>query len=206
MAGVYDDSSEQTTLAAATRPARRAARHRFDGSPPRNSALAAATADFKQHTTAVCVELRPSGPLETVLVAGIVAATWRLRVRADATPESLDCPQTVRAARSLRAGIRALIRVRSLRASSAASTGSVRLLDASCPQEESCRWRERLVWDDAVSEDSPVVRGTWITVRQVISRIVDGWSWADVLRAHPELCEDDLRACLAFTVEDEDAR
>ena len=66
------------------------------------------------------------------------------------------------------------------------------------------RWRGRLVFDLDVSEDSPVVKGTWVTVCQVVSRIVDGWTWSDILRAHPELTEDDLRTCLAYTVAEDD--
>jgi uncharacterized protein (DUF433 family) len=62
-------------------------------------------------------------------------------------------------------------------------------------------WKGRLVFDDNVSTTSPVVRGTWVTVSQVVSLIVDGWTWSDVLRTHPELTEDDIRACLSYSVE-----
>lgn len=58
----------------------------------------------------------------------------------------------------------------------------------------------RLEMDPHVSDSSPVIKGTWVTVSHVISLIVDGWAWADVLRAHPELTEDDIRACLSYTV------
>jgi uncharacterized protein (DUF433 family) len=63
------------------------------------------------------------------------------------------------------------------------------------------RWQDRLVFDFNVSETSPVVKGTWVTVGHVVSLIVDGWTWADVLRTHPELTEDDVRTCLAYSVE-----
>jgi uncharacterized protein (DUF433 family) len=66
------------------------------------------------------------------------------------------------------------------------------------------RWQDRLVFDFNVSETSPVVKGTWVTVGHVVSLIVDGWSWSDVLRAHPELTEEDVRTCLAYTVEQDD--
>jgi uncharacterized protein (DUF433 family) len=65
------------------------------------------------------------------------------------------------------------------------------------------RWQDHLVHDFNVSEVSPVVRGTWITARHVVSLIVDGWSWQEILRAHPELSEDDIRACLSYTLEEE---
>src|SRR4051794_18638787 len=51
------------------------------------------------------------------------------------------------------------------------------------PRAGAALWRAHLTFDPGVSDHSPVVRGTWITVGQVISRIVDGWSWADILRA-----------------------
>jgi uncharacterized protein (DUF433 family) len=66
------------------------------------------------------------------------------------------------------------------------------------------RWQDRLVFDFSVSETSPVIKGTWITVSRVVSLIVDGWNWSDVLRAHPELTEDDIRTCLAYSVEQDD--
>jgi uncharacterized protein (DUF433 family) len=65
------------------------------------------------------------------------------------------------------------------------------------PQE---RWQDRLVFDDNVSASSPVVKGTWVTVGHVVSLIVDGWTWGDILRTHPELTEDDIRICLAYTI------
>ena len=66
------------------------------------------------------------------------------------------------------------------------------------------RWQDRLVFDFNVSETSPVVKGTWVTVGHVVSLIVDGWEWSDVLRTHPELTEDDVRVCLAYSVEHDD--
>jgi uncharacterized protein (DUF433 family) len=70
--------------------------------------------------------------------------------------------------------------------------------EASSPRPE-----DRLVFDHAVSETSPVVKGTWITVAQIVSLIVDGQTWADILRSHPELIEDDIRICLAYATEEE---
>ncbi len=68
------------------------------------------------------------------------------------------------------------------------------------PAEESPHWRDRLVFDFDVSDASPVIKGTWITVGHVISLIVDGETWADILRSHPELTEADIRTCLAYTM------
>ena len=67
-------------------------------------------------------------------------------------------------------------------------------------------WCARLAFDARVSEAWPVVRGTTITAGWVASRIVDGCSWAEVIRERPELCEEDVRACLACAIEEEAAR
>jgi uncharacterized protein (DUF433 family) len=61
-------------------------------------------------------------------------------------------------------------------------------------------WQARLIYDFNVSETSPVVKGTWVTVSHVVSLIVDGWTWGDILRTHPELTEEDIRVCLAYTI------
>lgn len=62
---------------------------------------------------------------------------------------------------------------------------------------------DRLLFDASVSSASPVVRGTWVTADSVVSKIVDGWTWADVLRTYPELTEDDIRACLVHVIEND---
>ena len=73
------------------------------------------------------------------------------------------------------------------------------------PDDEVPNWRDRLVFDFDVSDISPVVKGTWITVSHVISMIVDGWNWADILRSHPELSEDDIRTCVAYEMDEVDS-
>jgi len=57
---------------------------------------------------------------------------------------------------------------------------------------------DRLVVNLDISDVSPVVKGTWVTVAQVVGRVVDGWSWAEILRGYPELTEADIRACLDY--------
>lgn len=58
----------------------------------------------------------------------------------------------------------------------------------------------RLVIDANASEDSPVVRGTRVTVDLIIGLIEDGWAWLDILRVYPELNEDDIRAAVSWQV------
>lgn len=66
-------------------------------------------------------------------------------------------------------------------------------------------WAGRLELDMDLCPTSPVVKGTGVTVRRVVSMVVDGRSWAEILRVHPELTVADIRACLAYCVEEENA-
>jgi len=71
--------------------------------------------------------------------------------------------------------------------------------------EEATSWQDRLVFDFEISDVSPVVKGTWVTVSHVVSLIVDGWTWSDILRSHPELTEDDIRTCVAYAMAEENS-
>ncbi len=75
--------------------------------------------------------------------------------------------------------------------------------DAPAPTDVSHLWQDRLQLLPEVSATSPVVLGTAITVRRVVSLVVDGHSWTEIKRLHPELTDADIRACLAYCVEEE---
>lgn len=72
-------------------------------------------------------------------------------------------------------------------------------------EDEVSSWQDHLVFDYDVSDVSPVVKGTWVTVGHVVSLIVDGWAWSDILRSHPELTEDDIRTCVAYAMAEENS-
>ncbi|HWE40114.1 MAG TPA: DUF433 domain-containing protein [Isosphaeraceae bacterium] len=156
-------------------------------------------------------ELAPRGALEGFFVEQMIRSARRLEAAASAEPADAREGRLLRARADLaRALLLAaldtfdLLRARPSAVVAVASEGPP---DAAVPvatQVESAPpWRDRLAFDPEVSDTSPVVRGTWVSVAHVVSLIVDGWSWADILRDHPELTDDDIRACLAYTVEDE---
>ena len=74
------------------------------------------------------------------------------------------------------------------------------------PAEPEPEPESRLVFDLSVSETSPVVRGTLVTAARVVALVVDGFLWDDILRIHPELTEGDIRACLEYTVEQQERK
>ncbi len=163
-------------------------------SPPRLATRCAAelfepSGAFRSFADAVREQLDPVGPLETVLANRAIAAAWRI----DGDASHPFTRQSQSAERSLTRMIFLLDRLRDHRQNSAPGPD--------VPEAENHAWRGRLDHDPALSETSPIVRGTWVTVDQVIALIVDGWTWKDILRSHPELTEDDLRACLSYSVE-----
>jgi uncharacterized protein (DUF433 family) len=61
----------------------------------------------------------------------------------------------------------------------------------------------RIAIDPEVRFGKPCVRGTRITVGDVLSYLASGMSEADILADFPQLTRDDIRACLAFAAERE---
>lgn len=186
------------------------------------SVLGGSDDDFSGSLQALKAELAPVGLVESLMVDRVVLAVSRLRSLInsfDATGDEMS-----RAEQSVDQALSALNASRAARSAGwghAMPTSSkagdvsdyVSLPSASEPMivetpaesssatTEEFPWRERLIFDENVSEESPVVRGTWVTAGQVISLIVDGCNWDDILRNYPELTERDIRACLAYTVE-----
>jgi len=62
------------------------------------------------------------------------------------------------------------------------------------------KWTDYLVMDDE-SEETPLIKGTYISVRQIISHIVDGWSLKDIFRYYPEVTPEDIQACIHYAKE-----
>jgi uncharacterized protein (DUF433 family) len=61
----------------------------------------------------------------------------------------------------------------------------------------------RIVTDPAVRFGKPCVRGTRITVGDVLGALASGLSESDVIAEFPQLTHDDVLACFAFAAERE---
>lgn len=64
-------------------------------------------------------------------------------------------------------------------------------------------YRDRIVVDPEVRFGKPTVRGTRITVGDVLSYLASGMSEDEILGDFTQLTREDLRACLAFAAERE---
>lgn len=64
-------------------------------------------------------------------------------------------------------------------------------------------YQDRIVLNPEVRFGKPTVRGTRITVGDVLSYLAGGMSEDEVLADFPELSREDIRACLAFAAERE---
>jgi uncharacterized protein (DUF433 family) len=64
-------------------------------------------------------------------------------------------------------------------------------------------YQGRIVIDPEVRFGKPCVRGTRITVGDVLSYLASGMSEDEVLADFPELAREDIRACLAFAADRE---
>jgi uncharacterized protein (DUF433 family) len=64
-------------------------------------------------------------------------------------------------------------------------------------------YRNRIVIDPEIRFGKPCVRGTRITVGDVLSYLASGMSELEVLNDFQQLTSEDIRACLAFAAERE---
>ena len=64
-------------------------------------------------------------------------------------------------------------------------------------------YRDRIVIDPEIRFGKPSVKGTRITVGDVLSYLASGMSEQQILTDFPQLTHDDIRACLAFAAERE---
>jgi uncharacterized protein (DUF433 family) len=62
---------------------------------------------------------------------------------------------------------------------------------------------DRIVTDPAVRFGKPCVRGTRISVGDVLEYLAGGMSEDQILADFPQLKRDDIRACLAYAAERE---
>lgn len=62
---------------------------------------------------------------------------------------------------------------------------------------------ERITFDPEIRSGKPVIRGTRITVLDVLEYMAGGMSSQEILDDFPDLTADDLRAVLAFAAERE---
>lgn len=59
-------------------------------------------------------------------------------------------------------------------------------------------WKDRIESDPNVLGGKPVIRGTRVSVEQVLQHLVDGWTVPDLLRSYPKIGKDDVIACLQY--------
>jgi uncharacterized protein (DUF433 family) len=64
-------------------------------------------------------------------------------------------------------------------------------------------YQDRIVIDPDVRFGKPTVRGTRITVGDVLSYLASGMSEDAIIADFPQLTREDIRACLAFAAERE---
>jgi uncharacterized protein (DUF433 family) len=59
-------------------------------------------------------------------------------------------------------------------------------------------WQERIYVNPEVRGGKPCVKGTRITVYDMLEYLAGGMSEDEILADFPDLSRDDIRACLAF--------
>ena len=64
--------------------------------------------------------------------------------------------------------------------------------------ETAMNYRERIERNPQVVGGESVLKGTRVTLRTVLASLAEGATTAEILADFPTLCEDDVRAAIAF--------
>jgi uncharacterized protein (DUF433 family) len=64
-------------------------------------------------------------------------------------------------------------------------------------------WQDHITQDREIREGKPCVRGTRITVYDVLEYLAGGMTEDQILADFPDLTREDIRACLAFAADRE---
>ena len=59
-------------------------------------------------------------------------------------------------------------------------------------------WQERISVNPAVRSGKPYIKGTRVTVYDLLEYLAGGMTEEEILRDFPDLTRDDIRAALAF--------
>jgi uncharacterized protein (DUF433 family) len=187
----------------------------------------ASTEPYTRFSRHVRCFLRPKGRVERMLVEHVARSLWNLceGTRPDAEIRNLAAAgalETLERWRRLRSQLLRRSRRQTRARLFQPGTGqhveprplsvpyhfeglgfeSVRPLNYASPrQADQRRTHGRLTIDPKVSTRSPVVKGTRLTTRLIVSLVVDGWTWNDILMKYPELTNEDVHACVAYEVE-----
>ncbi len=62
-------------------------------------------------------------------------------------------------------------------------------------------WRQHVDRVPGVLGGKPKIKGTRIGVELILERLGDGWTFEQLLEAHPHITLDQVRACQAYAAE-----
>ncbi len=82
-------------------------------------------------------------------------------------------------------------------------TGRTFAAKINCRRLQTMNLLDRIAVDPAIRFGKPCVRGTRISVGDVLGYLAGGMSEAQILADFPQLTSDDIRACLAYAAERE---
>lgn len=61
--------------------------------------------------------------------------------------------------------------------------------------------KDRVISDPEILLGKPVIKGTRISVKLIVDRLADGWTFEQVLESYPHIAREDILAALAFAAE-----
>ena len=63
------------------------------------------------------------------------------------------------------------------------------------------RWEDRIIIDQKILMDKPIIKGTRISVEFVLELLANGWGYDKILKNYPQLKKGDILAALEYSAE-----
>lgn len=74
----------------------------------------------------------------------------------------------------------------------------MRIVERALRYNERVSWQERIALDPGVRSGKPCIKGTRITVYDILEYLAGGMSEDQILADFEDVTREDIRACLAF--------
>lgn len=61
------------------------------------------------------------------------------------------------------------------------------------------KWQDRIVFNPEIRSGKPCIKGTRLTVKDILDRLAEGLSYEEILEDFPEINKEDILAVLAYS-------
>jgi uncharacterized protein (DUF433 family) len=62
-------------------------------------------------------------------------------------------------------------------------------------------WQQHIEINSAIMMGKPVIKGTRVTVENIVEELASGYSFEEIIKAHPRVTKEDIQAALHYVAQ-----